>query len=134
MWVGTRLWNHVEDGDSASTTWTVHLANKKAANPARGNSGSAANLTIDPGSRTINGPNQRKVFDTGTITLPGTAATNVPLGEIRSDTNNHLLVLGGFGTSGCPAPSMEIGDFRMPKLSIESQASLCRLQRCSPKV
>jgi hypothetical protein len=99
------------DSSVADITWTVHVVNKKAANPARGNSGSAADLTIDPGSRTINGPNQRKVFDTGSITLPGTAVTKVPLGEIRSDTNNHLLVLGGAGTSGSPAPSMGIGDF-----------------------
>ena len=113
-----RVFAHHDDGTSveidsslADITWTVQLVNKKAANPARGNSGSAANLTIDPGSRTVNGPNQRKVFDTGNITLPGTAATNVPLGEIRSDNNNHLLVLGGSGTSGSPAPSMGIGDF-----------------------
>jgi len=113
-----RVFAHHDDGTAAEIdssvadiTWTVHLVNKKAANPARGNGGSTANLTIDPGGRTINGPNQRKIFDSGTITLPGTAETNVPLGEIRSDTNNHLLVLGGFGTSGSPAPSMEIGDF-----------------------
>lgn len=112
-----RVFAHHDDGTAdeidsslADITWTVHLVNKKAANPARGNSGSAADLTIDPGSRTVNGPNQRKVFDSGNITLPGTAATNVPLGEIRSDSNNHLLVLGGSGTSGSPA-SMGIGDF-----------------------
>src|SRR6185295_17852492 len=59
-------------------------------------------LTIDPGTRTINGPNQQKLFDTGQIKFSGAPPTTVPLGEIRSDPENHLLVLGGFGKSASP--------------------------------
>lgn len=86
----------------ADITWTVHLVNKKAANPGRGNTDSAADLTIDPGTRTLNGANQRQLFDTGQIKFTGAPAKKVPLGEIRSDNDNHLLVLGGSGTSGSP--------------------------------
>ncbi len=94
----------------ADITWTVHLANKKAAFGGRGNSGSASQLTIDPGSRTLNGPNQRQLFDTGTISFQGSPTTAVPLGEIRSDTENHLIVLGGSGHSASPS-SNGLGDF-----------------------
>lgn len=94
----------------ADITWTVHLANKKAAFGGRGNSGSASDLTIDPGPRTVNGPNQQQLFDNGKIKFSGASATTVPLGEIRSDPNNHLLVLGGLGTSASPSNS-GMGDF-----------------------
>lgn len=112
-----RVFAHHDDGSVteldasvADISWTVHLVNKKAANPARGNSGSAASLTIDPGPRTVDGPNQRKLFDTGVITLPSAPATTVPLGEVRTDGKNHLLVLGGFGNSASPTAT-GIGDF-----------------------
>lgn len=81
-------------------TWTVHLANRKAITS---NAGAASDLTIDPGGRTLNGPDQIAKFDNGTITLPGAATVTVPLGEIRTDDDGHLLVLGGFGTSASPA-------------------------------
>jgi len=99
----------ISDAD-AQITWTVHLVNKKAANPGRGNSGSASDLTIDPGSRTLNAPNQRKLFDNGQIKFGSSTAT-VPLGEIRSDDDNHLLVLGGFGKSGSPTGNALSGYF-----------------------
>jgi hypothetical protein len=83
----------------ANISWTVHLANRKAAihNP-----GSPADLTIDPGPRTLAGPDQRALFDDGTITLPGAPTVTVPLGEIRTDDDGRLLVLGGFGGSASP--------------------------------
>lgn len=85
----------------ATIEWTVHLANKKATHA--GNSGaSTADLTIDPGPRTLDGPDQRELFDTGQITLPGAAAVTVPLGEIRTDDDGRLLVLGGHGSSASP--------------------------------
>jgi hypothetical protein len=93
--------NEIDDAE-AEITWTVHLVNKKAAHLNRGNSESAANLTIDPGERTLSGPNQREVFDNGEIRFSGAPVTKVPLGEIRSDTDNHLIVLGGFGKSASP--------------------------------
>ena len=104
-----RIFAHNDDGSveeitdaEADISWTVHLVNKKAANPGRGNSESSANLTIDPGSRTLTGPDQRELFDDGSIDFDGASAVTVPLGEIRSDDENHLLVLGGFGTSASP--------------------------------
>ena len=69
----------------ADITWTVHLANKKAAYPGRGNSESAGDLTIDPGARATTGPNQQKLFDTGAIRFSGQPVTTVALGEMRSD-------------------------------------------------
>lgn len=83
----------------ADISWTVHLANRKAITS---NSGAASDLTIDPGPRTLNGPDQIAKFDDGTITLPGASAVTVPLGEIRTDDDGHLLVLGGFGHSASP--------------------------------
>ena len=42
------------------------------------------------------------MFDNGEIKFSGVPATTVPLGEIRSDTDNHLIVIGGFGKSASP--------------------------------
>src|SRR4051812_9843026 len=107
-----RIFAHHDDNTSheitdaeAEITWNVHLVNKKAANPGRGNSESATDLTIDPGARTANGPNQRKLFDNGQIKFGATSAVTVPLGEIRTDNVNRLLVLGGFGKSASPEGS-----------------------------
>lgn len=86
----------------ADITWTVHLANRKAAYADRGNSEPATDLSIDPGPRSTDGPNQRKLFDSGTIRFSGQSAVTVPLGEIRSDTENRLLVLGGLGKAASP--------------------------------
>lgn len=86
----------------ATIAWTVELANKKVLTryPA---DGSAAQLTIAPGPRTLTGPSQHAAFDDGQITLPGAAIVTVPLGEVRTDTEGRLLVLGGFGNSASPA-------------------------------
>jgi hypothetical protein len=46
-------------------------------------------------------PNDRQLFNTGTISFNGHADVPVPLGEIRTDDDGHLLVLGGTGTSSC---------------------------------
>jgi L-lysine epsilon oxidase-like protein len=113
-----RIYAHYDNGTvqeitnaEAAITWTVHLVNKKAANPGRGNTESAVDLTIDPGVRTLNGPNQQQLFDTGTIKFSSAPVTKVPLGEIRSDNQNHLLVLGGFGKSASPAGTALDGYF-----------------------
>jgi hypothetical protein len=102
------IFAHHDDGTveeitsaKADITWTVHLANKKGPNHGV-NTEPAADVTIDPGPRQVNGPDQRQVFDTGTIKFAAAPVTTVPLGEIRSDHDNHLLVLGGFGTSASP--------------------------------
>lgn len=97
---------------NATIAWTVHLVNRKAVAPGfpsgnPRNSGYTGadrdGLVIDPGSRTLNGINQRKVFDTGTFKVKNHAAVTVPLGEIRTDNDGRLLVLGGFGNSGSPS-------------------------------
>lgn len=101
-----RIFAYHDDGSideitaaEADITWSVHLVNKKAVTR---NSGSAADLTIDPGPRTLDGPNQREEFDDGQITFSGESAVIVPLGEVRTDDDGHLLVLGGFGNSASP--------------------------------
>ncbi|WP_298835210.1 LodA/GoxA family CTQ-dependent oxidase [uncultured Piscinibacter sp.] len=99
----------ITDAD-ATITWTVHLANRKASYPGRGNSEPAGDLAIDPGARSTNGPNQRRLFDTGTIRFSGQGAVAVPLGEMRSDTENRLLVFAGAGHSASPAGN-GIGNF-----------------------
>jgi hypothetical protein len=105
-----RIFAHHDDGSvqeitaaQAEITWTVHLANRKAPYPNRGNSESAADLSIDPGARSTSGPNQQQLFDTGSIRFAQQPAVTVPLGEMRTDADNRLLVLGGFGTSASPA-------------------------------
>ncbi len=92
----------------AAIEWTVHLANRKAAwkqfdglnpnGPLR-NKGvlPRTQLVIDPGHRTLNGPNGAASFDTGTF-----MGVAVPLGEMRTDRQNRLVVLGGFGHSASP--------------------------------
>jgi len=112
-----RIFAHHDDGSveeiddtTADITWTVHLVNKKAAYPGRGNSESAGDLTIDPGARSTTGPDQQQLFDNGVIRFSGDPATTVPLGEMRSDDANHLLVMGGAGKSASPGGN-GISDF-----------------------
>lgn len=107
-----RIFAHHDDGTfeevtdaEADITWTAHVVNSKAANPGRGNTESAGDLTIDPSSRTLSGPNQRQEFNNGVIRFADGPVTTVPLGEIRSDDQNRLLVLGGFGKSASPPGS-----------------------------
>lgn len=94
--------------EDANITWTVHVANKKAAwkkfdglkqnTPLRNASiKDRKSLIIDPGSRSITGPRTSAMFDSGLF-----LRTPVPLGEIRTDEDGHLLVLGGFGASASP--------------------------------
>ena len=93
----------------ARITWTAHLVNAKAAwkqfdglNPdAPLRNAQVTNrrrLVIDPGPRSLTGPNQTARFDTGSF-----LGVKVPLGEMRTDRHGRLLVLGGFGRSASPA-------------------------------
>ncbi len=104
-----RIFAHHDDGTieeitdaEAEIRWTVHLVNRKAAYAGRGNSEPEADLVIDPGARTTTGPNQQALFDSGEVRFAGEAVTKVPLGEVRTDDENHLLVLGGAGKSASP--------------------------------
>jgi hypothetical protein len=102
---------------NAEIKWTAELANTKAdwkkfggvknPNLERRNQdvSDRASLRVTPGPRTLNGPNEKSSFDTGTfLGLP------IPLGEIQTDEECRLLVLGGFGNSGSPHNS-PIGGF-----------------------
>ena len=101
---------------NAKVEWTVHLANTKAAwyefqlaldvpeaadaPPSllrNASVGDRASLTIDPGPRTIAGPDVHGpefAFDTGQF-----VGTPVYLGEVRTDDAGRLVVLGGRGVS-----------------------------------
>ena len=106
--------------DNADIKWTVHLANRKAqwyqfqaaldVPEASGLSVSLRNaaikdrnvLAIDPGPRHITGASVSggadHQFDTGKF-----KDTIVRLGEIRTDEQGRLLVLGGTGKSASPS-------------------------------
>lgn len=107
--------------DQAQIEWQVHLVNRKAQwfkfdmamdipeaakveVPLRNAhvTGSAREaLAIDPGSRSISGKNtsgKNYQFDNAEF-----MGVNVPLGEVRTDAEGRLLVLGGFAQSGSPS-------------------------------
>jgi len=115
---GNNFVKELKDGDPdvEKIEWTVHLVNKKAAarkfaGPAATdptdvypapaatqwrNPGEAARskLVIDPGPKTLDGPNQAAAFNNGKIMdIP------VPLGEMRTEADGRLLVLGGSGNA-----------------------------------
>jgi|GEM_PF-444289 len=93
----------------ADITWTVELANTKsewkefggieAQNQPWHNATIAnrASLKITPAPRTLTGPNQSASFDNGAF-----RGALVPLGDIKTDSEGRLLVLGGFGNSSSP--------------------------------
>lgn len=98
----------------AIVDWTVHLVNKKnavirggpPAQPQRPQlEPNSAARVIDPQPQTIAGANATSVkFDEGEF-----LGRRVPLGELRTDNQQNLLALGGFGFSssptGAPLPS-----------------------------
>jgi hypothetical protein len=112
-----RLFDVPDDGSApraaqlpagATVEWTVHLVNKKAAinrpggpPPSPQRPQLIANpvpFLIDPGPRTISGANAAALkFDTGEY-----QTRRVPLGELRTDKDQNLLVLSGFGFSSSP--------------------------------
>lgn len=95
---------------AANITWTVELANTKAAfnqftgigqptGPLRNASvADRKSLMITPGHRTI-GPSNRASLDSGYFLNP---KNPVPLGEMQTDSDGRLLVMGGFGSSSSP--------------------------------
>ncbi|MFJ2689426.1 LodA/GoxA family CTQ-dependent oxidase [Pseudomonas sp. NPDC087336] len=126
-----RVYGYDEDGqviaelnsDNAEVTWTVHVANSKAAwfkfrhamdvpsladtvverrNPAITDPSERRKLVIDPGARTIVGRNEQGKaeyrFDTGYF-----KDLKVSLGEIRTDGHGRLLFFSGLGVSRSPS-------------------------------
>ncbi len=92
----------------AEIEWTVQLANKKAgwkkfaglktdAGLRNASEKNRSQLIIDPGERTLGGINSSAHFDTGSF-----YAETVPLGEMRTDKDGRMIVLGGFGHSASP--------------------------------
>ncbi len=130
----------------ASMEWTVHLANKKAAwyqyselegNLLYGTQNSYKNrnvpfrnaskiteserqtLIIDPGPRTVSGPNQSIGFDKESVPdgypaqyPPETVTSGTPittLGDLKTDDQGRLIVLGGYGNAGGNEPLTSYG-------------------------
>ena len=105
----------------AEIVWEVHLANRKAAwyqflnaldlkqfamTPGFRNATVAGALrdalVIDPGSRKISGADRKGpeyAFDQGWISFSPGASIQVPLGELRTDGQGRLIVIGGAGHS-----------------------------------
>lgn len=88
----------------ATIEWTVHLCNRKAAAPAfppgsprRRNAGiDERSLVIDAGRRTVSGRNRLEPAEGAFMGAP------VRLGDVRTDGEGRLVVLGGFGVSRSP--------------------------------
>ncbi|WP_322071468.1 LodA/GoxA family CTQ-dependent oxidase [Paraburkholderia bannensis] len=125
----------------SSIRWTVHLANKKSSwytfAPAEGEHGYAPNhplrnaaaedrhlLLIDAGPRQIAGVNRAGVhFDLANVPPEYQGAHFPPkplypmhdsidtLGELRTDAQGRLLVLGGYGVSGSADPDATINEY-----------------------
>ena len=112
---GATLVGEITLAEADEISWTVHLANKKASwkkfdglngnAPLRnaGYMGPRADLEIDPGPRTLDGPNQAAGFNTGRF-----LNKVVALGEMRTEADGRLLVTGGFGSSGSVPAGEEI--------------------------
>lgn len=115
----------ITSDDVDSIEWEVELANTKAtAYPNKRNNLDAwpniddDSASIHPPSETVSGTNQRAVFADDTIELPGAESPDqddsdtatVGLGEIRTDSQGRLLVLGGRGESGSPEDT-DIDDY-----------------------
>jgi hypothetical protein len=101
----------------AEITWTVELANIKSSwkrfdglnqNAPLRNIGVAdrSSLEIRPGPRSLDGPNQAGGFNTGKF-----LGKIVPLGEMRTDAEGRLLVVGGFGNSASVPPGLGLPNY-----------------------
>jgi hypothetical protein len=129
------------DSDVSAIRWNVHLANKKASwyefQTSQGENGYASNhplrnahlttdeerrtLIIDAGPRVIEGINAPpQLFSRDTIppdyagSFPPVGLKPYPidtLGELRTDQDGRLLVLGGMGHSGSDSPSPAIEQY-----------------------
>ena len=123
-------WNPANLPAGATVTWTVTLENKKSAvtRPANPPTApvrpeiTAANqsMVIKGGTKQIAGPNASSTNFIGpyVTTAPDGSAfeVNVDLGQLRTDAQGRLIVLGGKGKSNAPAGVLIGGSFyRNPK-------------------
>lgn len=100
---------------TAEITWTVHLANRKAVARRLLRKGAEVDrnanyrpprrdgLIVDAGPQRVSGPGQAAVRLAGTFTVDGHDPAEVYLGEISTDADGHLVVLGGRGAAGSPS-------------------------------
>ena len=118
--------------DDAQISWRVHLVNRKAGWYEFNNAmdlGAKYAITSSPRNKTISGTDRLKlIIDPGPKTISGRnvegapfrfdsgefMGKKVPLGELRTDSQGRLLVLGGFGNSasftGKPATTFANND------------------------
>jgi hypothetical protein len=116
---GAEVFTEIVEGADTHIEWRVELVNEKAAagffvsesqpedtsNP-RNPDASQADLIIKPVFPPISGVNQ-----TATASTDGKfKGTTVYLGELRTDGNGRLVVLGGRGTSASVPPGQPLGD------------------------
>lgn len=134
----------VKDADIEAIIWTVHVANKKASwyefhtwegehgyaptHPLRNadvTGDARRSLIIDPGPRTLNGPNQRRSFSRKgadeEVDLGGYPVSFPPedlrpnridtLGDALTDDEGRLCVLGGHGLSGTTKKKVEVTEY-----------------------
>ncbi len=125
-----------------SIRWTVHVANKKACwyqfmanagengyapdhplrNPSKKSSTDRLALMIDPGPRTVEGPNRYAAFSRSPKRngyehrfpegkLKPLSRSIDSLGEMRTDGASRLIFTGGYGISGSSAPEAVILNF-----------------------
>jgi hypothetical protein len=114
----------------AEIVWEVHLANRKAAwyqflnaldlkqfamTPGFRNgtiAGALRNdLVIDPGAKRISGRDRKGpeyAFDQGWISFTPGNPIQVPLGEIRTDADGRLIVIGGAGHSASASGALAV--------------------------
>ena len=110
-YTGQGRWIDLSGRPDVTVDWTVTLVNRKAAAPnfeapGRRNEGQPPqDLIIAPGPRTLTGPGRRAAIDGGRIRFRADGQihefSDIYLGEIRTDEQGRLLVLGGRGLSQC---------------------------------
>jgi L-Lysine epsilon oxidase N-terminal/L-lysine epsilon oxidase C-terminal domain len=123
-------WSPAQLPPGATVTWTVHLANKKAAVQRPADPPTAPmrpvvpagneTLVIDGGVHSISGSDQASAPIVGryeTATAAGAPfVVDVELGQLKTDRSGRLIVLGSRGDSGAPAGTPLGGSFyRNPK-------------------
>ena len=101
-------------GDVAKISWTVKLANRKAAGnrilqsaPVKRNPGiPESELVIAPTAQSLDTPGQHELFDDGEF-----RGKTVFLGDAQVEASGSLLVAGGFGTSNFVLKPGETGGY-----------------------
>lgn len=105
-----RLWKYVDGMPAREVTsadgeivWRVHLANRKAALSRRNKDvAQRTRLVIDAGQVTISGKNRGPFELAGSFQGKSRLPQEVLLGEVRTDEEGRLIVLGGRGKSFSP--------------------------------